>query len=49
MPNETLNDKCLGMPSDVGKSKNSAFEYLKDRVWNKVQGWMEKLLLGGGK
>lgn len=49
VPNESLSDKYLGMPSDVGSSKNGAFKYLKYRVWNKVKGWMEKLLSAGGK
>ena len=49
VPNETLNEKYLGMPSDVGRSKNGAFKYLKDRVWKKVQGWLEQLLASGGK
>jgi hypothetical protein len=30
--NESLSEKYLGMPTDVGKSKNGAFKYLKDRV-----------------
>jgi hypothetical protein len=29
---ETLNEKYLGLPSDVGKSKSGAFKYLKDKV-----------------
>ncbi|XP_051211644.2 uncharacterized protein [Lolium perenne] len=29
---ETLNEKYLGMPADVGSSKNGAFKYLRDRV-----------------
>jgi hypothetical protein len=47
--NETLNDKYLGMPSDVGRSTNGAFKYLSDRVWKRVQGWLELLLSAGGK
>jgi hypothetical protein len=47
--NETLSDKYLGMPSNAGSSKNVAFKYLKDRVWQKVQGWMERVLSAGGK
>jgi hypothetical protein len=47
--NESLSEKYLGMPTDVGKSKNGAFKYLKDRVWQKVQGWMEQILSAGGK
>jgi hypothetical protein len=47
--NESLNEKHLGMPSDVGRSVNGAFNYLRDRVWKHVQGWLESLLSCGGK
>ena len=47
--NVSLSEKYLGMPSDVGNSVNGAFKYLKDRVWKKVQGWMEMLLSAAGK
>jgi hypothetical protein len=36
--NESLSEKYLGMPSDVGSSVNRAFNYLKDQVWKRVQG-----------
>jgi hypothetical protein len=49
VPNETMNDKYLGLPTDVGRSKNGAFGYLKDRIWKRVQGCMEKKFSGGGK
>ena len=49
VPNEQLNEKYLGMPSDVGSSKNGAFKYLKDRLWGKIKGWIEKLLSSAGK
>jgi hypothetical protein len=48
VPNETLSEKYLGMPTDVGKSMNDAFKYIKDRIWNNVQGWMEMILSAGG-
>mgnify|MGYP007071362024 CR=1 FL=1 len=49
VPNESLSDRYLGMPTDVGHSKNGTFKYLRDRVWEKVKGWMEKLLSKVGK
>jgi hypothetical protein len=47
--NETLSEKYLGMPSDVGKSVNKAFKYIKDRVWKNILGWIEQILSVGGK
>lgn len=47
--NETLCEKYFGLPSEVGRSKNGTFAYIKDRVWKRVQGYMEKLLSGSGK
>jgi hypothetical protein len=37
------------MPSDVGRSLNGAFKYIKDRIWSRIQGWLERLLSAGGK
>jgi hypothetical protein len=42
VPNEALSEKYLGMPKDVGAATNGAFKYLKDRMWNKVQGGWNK-------
>jgi hypothetical protein len=47
--NEALKEKYLGMPSDVGSSINGAFKFLKDRVWSRVQGWMELCSSADGK
>ena len=47
--NESLSDKYLGMPTDVGQAKMGKFKYLRDRIWEKVRGWMEKLLSAAGK
>lgn len=46
--NESLSDRYLGIPTDVEHSKNGTFKYLRDRVWDKVKGWMEKLLSAAG-
>ena len=37
-------EKYLGLPSLVGRNKKSSFNYIKERVWRKFQGWEEKLL-----
>jgi hypothetical protein len=47
--NESLNEKYLRLPTEVGRTSNGAFKYLKDRVWNKIQGWIEQTISAGGK
>lgn len=42
-------DKYLGMRTEVGQSKRGTFKYLSDPVWDKVKGWMGKLLSFRGK
>lgn len=37
------------MPSDIGTLKFGAFKYLKDRLWSKVKGWIEKTISSMGK
>lgn len=46
---ESMNDKYLGLPVYMERSKASMFAYLKERVWKKIQGWKEKLLSKAGK
>jgi ribonuclease HI len=46
---EALNERYLGMPIHVGKSRTKTFRHIKDRVWKLIQGWMEKLLSRAGK
>ena len=36
--------KYLGLPSLVGKGKKEGFNYIKEMVWMKLQGWEVKLL-----
>ncbi|XP_066396356.1 uncharacterized protein [Miscanthus floridulus] len=46
---ETMNEKYLGLPVFVGKSRSSIFAYLKERIWQRIQGWKERLLSRAGK
>ena len=32
-------EKYLGLPSLIGRGKKASFNYLKERVWRKLQGW----------
>jgi hypothetical protein len=43
------NEKYLGLPVYIGKSKKKMFEYIKQKVWLRIQGWQEKLLSRAGK
>ena len=44
--NESLTEKYLGLPTEVGKSSNGTFKYIKDRLWRKSRdGWRDALLL----
>ena len=37
-------EKYLGLPVVVGRNKRASLNYIKERVWNKLQGWKEQLL-----
>ena len=47
--NDLRESKYLGLPSLIGRSKQSVFNFLKDRVWKRIQGWSNKLLSRAGK
>jgi hypothetical protein len=38
---EAHGGKYLGLPLYVGRSKVRCFEYLKERIWKRIQGWKE--------
>lgn len=42
-------EKYLGLPSLIGQRKKASFDYIKERVWQKLQGWEEKLLSSAGR
>ena len=39
----------LGLPAMVGKNRRASLNYIKERVWGKLQGWKEKLLSQAGR
>lgn len=41
---EHHHEKYLGFPSLIRRGKKVSFNYIKERVWRKLQGWVEKLL-----
>ena len=41
-------EKYLGLPSLVGRGEKVSFNYIKERVWQKLQGWESKLLSQAG-
>uniref|UniRef100_A0A453A9D4 Reverse transcriptase zinc-binding domain-containing protein n=1 Tax=Aegilops tauschii subsp. strangulata TaxID=200361 RepID=A0A453A9D4_AEGTS len=41
---ESWNDKYLGLPVHVGKSRRRAFAYVKGAIAGRVYGWKEKLI-----
>ena len=41
--------KYLGLPVVVERNKKASLNYIKERVWTKLQGWKEKLLSQAGR
>ena len=42
-------EKYLGLPAIMGKMKKESLNFIKERVWAKLQGWKEKILSQAGK
>jgi hypothetical protein len=38
IPRESRNERYLGLPVHLGAAKAKEFEYLKERIWLKIQG-----------
>jgi hypothetical protein len=49
LSSDAKTDRYLGLPIHIGRSKNKAFGYIKDKIWKGIQGWREKLLSMAGK
>ena len=41
--------RYLGLPSLIGKSKKAIFNFLKEKLWKRLQGWNKKFLSRAGK
>jgi ribonuclease HI len=41
--------KYLGLPSLIGRSKKSIFNFIKDRIWKKINAWNSKCLSKAGR
>ena len=42
-------EKYLGLPSLLGRRKKASFNFIKEKVWRKLQRWEEKLLSQAGR
>lgn len=49
VPIMPVHKKYLGLPTYVGKEKTETFQYIKDRLFKRLQGWQGKLLSEAGK
>lgn len=47
--NDLSTGRYLGLPSLIGRSKKTVFNFIKDRVAKKIQGWSNKVISRGGK
>jgi hypothetical protein len=36
---EAKNEKYLSLPVSIGKSRKKTFEYIKGKLWTRIQGW----------
>ena len=42
-------EKYLGLPAMVGRNRSASLNFIKERVWGKIQGWKKKMLSQAGK
>jgi len=41
--------KYLGLPFLIGRSKKATFNFIKDRIWKKINSWSSKCLSKAGR
>ena len=46
---EARTERYLRLPVYVDQGRKQIFEYLKERIWQPIQGWQERLLSKMGK
>ena len=49
IPHESRCKRHLGLPVHVGVTLSREFEYIKQMIWQRMQGWIERLLSKPGK
>ncbi|KAH9684395.1 reverse transcriptase domain-containing protein [Citrus sinensis] len=48
--NSTANHGAyLGLPSAIGRKKKEVFKYIRDKLWQRLQGWSTRMLSRAGK
>lgn len=47
--NELKENKYLGLPSLIGRSRKKVFSFVKERVWKRIQGWSDSKVSTAGK
>lgn len=46
---ESNGGKYLGLPTYIGHNRVQCFEFIKEKIWKRIQGWKEKCLSKTGK
>jgi hypothetical protein len=46
---EAKGGKYLGLPLYVERSKAKCFEFIREKIWKRIQGWKERFLSAAGK
>ena len=47
--NTTNHGAYLGLPSYIGRKKKEVFSYIRDKLWQRLQGWSTRMIFQAGK